>query len=124
MGEVIYMLRDTRYFDDPPGEAPECRRAQYLHANTETALNMALNGDYYRAMGIYHCLAEACKMWAKEEGEGVEQVPVDVMVLEKVGRLVTRAQELLETSRLARVALAVVGVGFWCAVWFLWGLNY
>lgn len=64
MGKVIYLRNN-----DQPGERPECRRAEYLRRNTETAFNLALTGDYEKAMGLYHCLAEACKLWMQEDGD-------------------------------------------------------
>lgn len=111
-GKVIYL---HNLGSDQPGERPECRRAEYLRRNTETALNLALTGDYYRAMGFYHCLAETCKLWIQEDEAE--------MISAGNPRWWDGQRRKRWRSWLAGAFWVAVGVGIWMLFWFLAGLS-
>lgn len=67
MGDVVYLRRCKQ---NPPCEETECRRVRYIRTNVETAVRLALSGDYYLAAGVFHCLSEACRIWAGDEHGG------------------------------------------------------
>ena len=64
MGIVVYLRKHKQ---NPPCEDTECQRVRYIRTNVETAVRLALGGDYHLAAGVFHCLAEACRMWAGVE---------------------------------------------------------